>query len=145
MLMGEFNHSVDAKGRVIIPAKLREQLGEMFVVTKGLDGCLYGYPMNEWRKFEEKLGTLPLTNKDARQFVRFFLAGATESEVDKQGRVLIPQVLREFAKLEKDVVLIGAGSHIEIWSKDNWDGLVEEYDNNMEDIAKNLSDLGFTI
>ena len=102
MFMGEYNHSIDTKGRLIMPAKFRDVLGDSFVVTKGLDGCLFVYPDEEWNIFEEKLKTLPLTNKNARQFTRFFLAGAATCEVDKQGRILLPQVLREFAELEKD-------------------------------------------
>ena len=121
MFMGEYNHTIDPKGRLIIPAKFREALGDEFVVTKGLDGCLFVYANTEWNNFEEKLRTLPLTNKNARQFTRFFLAGAAACEVDKQGRILIPQVLREFAKLEKDVVLVGVASRIEIWSKTKFD------------------------
>lgn len=143
--MGEFNHSIDPKGRVIVPAKLREQLGDEFVITKGLDGCLFGYPMDEWKKFEEKLQSLPLNTKDARQIVRYFLAGATTGEIDKQGRVLIPQVLREFASLNKDVVLTGAGNRIEIWNKETWDDMVAKYDENMDDVAESMSNLGFTI
>lgn len=105
MFMGEYNHTIDAKGRLIIPSKFRELLGEEFVLTKGLDGCLSIYPMDEWNAFEEKLRALPLTNKNARTFTRFFVAGATNCELDKQGRILVPQTLREFAGLEKDVVL----------------------------------------
>ena len=122
MFMGEYNHTIDAKGRVIVPSKFRETLGDEFVVTKGLDGCLFVYDNNEWAAFEEKLKSLPITNKDARQFVRFFLAGAASVEVDKQGRILLPGSLREFAELIKDVVLIGVGSRIEIWSKERWEG-----------------------
>ena len=117
MFMGEYNHTIDAKGRLIVPAKFREILGDNFIVTKGLDGCLFVYPNDEWTRFEEKLKSLPLTNKNARQFTRFFLAGAAACEVDKQGRILLPQVLREFASLEKDVVLVGVASRIEIWSR----------------------------
>ncbi|OYP38963.1 division/cell wall cluster transcriptional repressor MraZ, partial [Lachnotalea glycerini] len=120
MFMGEYNHSIDAKGRLIMPSKFREALGDEFVVTKGLDGCLFVYPIDEWQAFEEKLKTLPLTNKNARQFSRFFLAGAATCEVDKQGRILLPSVLREFAQLNKDVVLVGVLSRIEIWSKSKW-------------------------
>ena len=101
MFMGEYNHTIDAKGRLIIPSKFRELLGEEFVLTKGLDGCLSIYPMDEWNAFEEKLRALPLTNKNARTFTRFFVAGATNCELDKQGRILVPQTLREFAGLEK--------------------------------------------
>ena len=143
--MSQYNHTIDAKGRVIIPAKFREKLGESFVITKGLDGCLYGYAKEEWSAFEEKLGTLPITNKNSRQFTRFFLAGAAECELDKQGRILIPSVLREFAALDKDVVLVGVASKIEIWSKERWDESNGEYETNMDDIAMNLESLGFSI
>ena len=102
MLIGEYEHSLDAKGRLIMPSKLREDIGEKFIVTKGLDGCLFAFSKNEWNNFEEKLKTLPLTNKNARDFVRFFLSGATECEIDKQGRFLIASNLREYASLEKD-------------------------------------------
>lgn len=145
MFMSQYNHTIDAKGRVIIPAKFREKLGDSFVVTKGLDGCLYGYAKEEWSAFEEKLGTLPITNKNSRQFTRFFLAGAAECELDKQGRILIPSVLREFAGLDKDVVLVGVASKIEIWSKERWDESNGEYETNMDDIAMNLESLGFSI
>ena len=117
MFMGEYNHTIDAKGRLIIPSKFLEVLGEEFVITKGLDGCLFVYDNQEWNAFEEKLKALPLNKKDNRQFVRFFLAGAAEVEVDKQGRILVPGNLRDFAGLEKDVVLVGVASRIEIWSK----------------------------
>ena len=112
MFMGEYNHTIDAKNRLIIPSKFREALGDEFVVTKGLDGCLFVYDNKEWCSFEEKLRSLPLTNKDARTFVRFFLAGAASVEVDKQGRVLIPSVLKEFAGINKEVTLIGLASRI---------------------------------
>lgn len=145
MFMGEYNHTIDAKGRLIVPAKFREVLGDQFVVTKGLDGCLFVYPDQEWTAFEEKLRTLPLTNKNARQFTRFFLAGAAACEVDKQGRILLPQVLRDFAKLEKDVVLVGVASRIEIWSKEVWDASISTYDTDMDEVAENMESLGFSI
>ena len=143
MLMGEYNHTIDTKGRLIIPAKFREQLGNEFVVTKGLDGCLFVFPMNEWELFEQKLRTLPLTQKSARKFTRFFVAGATECELDKQGRILLPQTLREFAQLEKDVVLSGNLNRVEIWSKANWTDN-NAYDD-MDDIAEQMTDLGLGI
>ena len=143
MFMGEYNHTIDTKGRLIIPSKFREKLGEEFVVTKGLDGCLFVYDNSEWTAFEEKLKSLPLTNKEARQFVRFFLAGATLAEVDKQGRILIPAVLREFAGLQKEVVLVGVASRVEIWSKEKWD-TTANYDD-MEEIAEHMSELGLSI
>lgn len=126
MFMGEYNHTLDTKGRLIIPTKFRETLGEKFVVTKGLDGCLFVYDNAGWTAFEEKLQAMPISRKDTRMFVRHFLAGAAEVEVDKQGRALIPSKLREFAELTKDVVLVGAAGHIEIWSQERWDALEEE-------------------
>ena len=145
MFMGEYNHTIDAKGRLIVPAKFREILGDNFIVTKGLDGCLFVYPNDEWTRFEEKLKSLPLTNKNARQFTRFFLAGAAACEVDKQGRKLLPQVLREFASLEKDVVLVGVASRIEIWSRELWDESMNTYDGDMDEVAENMESLGFSI
>lgn len=143
MFMGEYSHTIDAKGRLIIPSRFREQLGEEFVLTKGLDGCLSIYPMDEWTAFEEKLRALPLTNKNARTFSRFFVAGATVCELDKQGRILVPATLREFAGLEKDVVLTGNINRIEVWSKQKWSEN-SNYDD-MDAIAEGLEDLGITI
>ncbi len=120
MFMGEYSHTIDAKGRLIVPSKFRELLGNEFVVTKGLDGCLFVYPNQEWNSIEEKFRNIPLTTKDARKFSRFFFAGAAVCEVDKQGRILLPQVLREFADLQKDIVLVGVLSRIEIWSRERW-------------------------
>jgi MraZ protein len=140
MFMGEYNHTVDAKGRLIVPSKFREQLGDEFVVTKGLDGCLFVYVNSEWKALEEKLHALPLTNANARKFTRFFLAGATSCEVDKQGRILLPAILREFAQIDKDAVLVGVGSRIEIWSKENW--LAANTYDDMEEIAENMEGLG---
>lgn len=140
MFMGEYNHTVDAKGRLIVPSKFREQLGDEFVVTKGLDGCLFVYANTEWKILEEKLDTLPLTNANARKFSRFFLAGATTCEVDRQGRILLPAVLRDFAKIDKDAVLVGVGNRIEIWSRDVWNS-TNSYDD-MEEIAENMEGLG---
>ena len=145
MFMGEYSHTIDAKGRIIVPVKFRESLGDNFVVTKGLDNCLFVYTKEDRQKFEEKLRTLPLTNKDARKFTRFFLAGAAEMEVDKQGRILIPSVLREFASLEKDVVFVGVGSRIEIWNRAGWDESISGYDDDMDEVAENMDSLGFTI
>ena len=143
MYMGEYNHTIDAKGRLIIPSKFRDVLGDEFVVTKGLDGCLFVYDNTEWSAFEEKLKALPLMNKESRKFVRFFLAGAASVEVDKQGRILLPAVLREFAALDKDVVLVGVGARIEIWSSQRWSEAAE-YDD-MDDIAEHMSELGLMI
>lgn len=140
MFIGEYTHALDNKNRIIIPAKFREGLGEKFVLTKGLDGCLYAYPMTEWMILEEKLKKLPLTSKDARAFVRFFFSGANEIEVDKQGRGLIPQNLLEYANLEKEIVSIGVSTRIEIWGKEKW----EAYnDSNIDfnEIAEKMNEL----
>jgi MraZ protein len=141
MFIGEYQHALDSKNRIIVPSKLREELGTKFVITKGLDGCLYAYPITEWKILEEKLKTLPLTNKDARAFVRFFFAGACEVEVDKQGRVLIPQNLKEYAGIEKEIVSIGVLTRVEIWGKEKWS---QYNDSNIDydSIAEKMSDLG---
>ena len=141
MFIGEYQHALDSKNRMIVPSKLREELGNKFVITKGLDRCLYAYPQDEWKNLEEKMKTLPLTNRDARSFVRFFFAGACEIEMDKQGRGLIPQNLKEYAGIEKEIVSIGVLTRVEIWSKEKW----QEYnDSNVdfESIAEKMSDLG---
>lgn len=143
MFMSEYNHTIDAKGRLIIPAKFRESLGEEFVVSKGMDGCLFVYANEDWNAFEQKLTSLPLINKEARQFARFFLAGAAQVELDKQGRILLPANLREFAGLDKDVVLVGVGSRVEIWSKDKWETMSADED--MDSIAAAMEGLGLTI
>lgn len=140
MFMGEYNHTIDAKGRLIIPAKFREVLGDEFVVTKGMDGCLFVFDNSEWQAFAEKLRSLPMIDKEVRQFTRFFLAGAASVEVDKQGRILLPSVLRDFAGITRDTVLIGVGSRIEIWSKDRWEGTVTYQD--MDEISTHMVELG---
>ena len=141
MLIGEFEHSLDAKGRLIMPAKLREAIGDKFVVTKGLDGCLFAFSIEEWSNFEEKLKSLPLSNRNSREFTRFFLSGAKECEIDKQGRFLIPTNLRETASLQKEVVIIGVGTRIEIWDKEKWNSYNDE-NISVEDIAENMTMLG---
>ena len=125
-----------------MPAKLREDMGEKFIITKGLDGCLFGFSQNEWENFETKLKTLPLTNKNARDFVRFFLSGAMECEIDKQGRFLISSNLRNVATLEKEVVIIGVGTRIEIWNKDKWEEYNSEENISADDIAEYMTMLG---
>ncbi len=139
MFMGEYRHTVDPKGRLIIPSKFRELLGNEFVVTRGLDGCLFVYPMESWGAYVEELKKLPLTDKNARIFTRFLIAGATICELDRQGRILIPVTLREFADIKKDVLLAGMLDHIEIWNEDHWK---ENTDfSNMDAIAGHLSGL----
>ncbi len=140
--MGEYQHGLDAKGRLIIPAKFREELGEGAVITRGLDNCLFLFPREEWAILEGKLKTLPLTKHDARQFVRFLFSGATECEMDKQGRIILPTNLREFASIEKDAVVIGVSSRIEIWSKERWEFYVNAAEESFEEIAENIVDLG---
>ncbi|MFY0517022.1 division/cell wall cluster transcriptional repressor MraZ [Lysinibacillus sp. UGB7] len=141
MFMGEYQHSVDAKGRLIVPAKFRETLGETFVVTRGLDNCLFGYPMDEWRKLEEKLKGLPMTKKDTRAFARFFFSGATEVEIDKQGRINIPSTLVQHAHLVKECVVLGVSNRIEIWAKDAWETYFNESEQSFNEIAENM--IGF--
>ena len=143
MFMGEYSHTIDAKGRLIIPSKFREQLGEEFILTKGLDGCLSIFPQDEWKVFEEKLKALPLTNKNARTFSRFFVSSATSCELDKQGRILVTSTLREFAGLEKDVVLTGNITRIEIWSKEKW--IENSSFDDMDAIAEGMQDMGIVI
>ncbi|AXI08989.1 division/cell wall cluster transcriptional repressor MraZ [Oceanobacillus sp. 143] len=140
MFMGEYQHNIDLKGRIIVPSKFREELGESFVVTRGLDKCLFAYPMDEWEILEDKLKKLPLTKKDARAFTRFFFSGAVECEVDKQGRINIPQTLRSYAVLEKECAVIGVSNRIEIWSNDNWQEYVSTSEESFAEIAENLMD-----
>lgn len=140
MLMGEYSHSLDTKGRLIMPAKLRQDIGDKFILTKGLDGCLFAFSQEEWLNFEEKLKSLPLSDKNARNFVRFFLSGATECEIDKQGRFLIPNNLRTAANLDKDAIIIGVGTRLEIWNKETWEKCDEEI--SADEIAENMANLG---
>ena len=142
MLIGEYEHSLDSKGRMILPAKIREDLGDKFIITKGLDGCLFGFSENEWKNFEEKLKQLPLTNKNARDFVRFFLSGAVVAETDKQGRFLIPSNLREYVTLDKETVVTGVGTRIEIWEKNKWKKYNSTENISAEQLADNMASLG---
>lgn len=141
MLIGEHWHTIDPKNRIMIPTKLRQELGNSFMLTRGLDNCIYAYPMREWEKFREKLASLPDTRSDARKFKRFFLSGAVEVEMDKQGRVLIPVNLAEYGKLSNDVVTIGMQDKLEIWSKENWTRY-QEQEINMDEVAESMADLG---
>ena len=141
MFIGEYQHSLDDKGRVTVPSKYRDQLGEAFILTKGLDGCLFIYTQDEWRNFEQKLKNLPLTNMNARKFVRFFLSGAVECATDKQGRILIPNTLRAYSHIEKDIVFIGMSNRIEVWSLENWQAY-NDMDIDVEAIASQMEELG---
>lgn len=142
MLIGEYQHAVDAKGRLIMPARFREELGETFIVTRGLDQCLFVYPMDEWRTLENKLKSLPMTQANARAFVRFLFSGATECTLDKQGRILLPSHLREHASIVKDVMIIGVSTRAEIWAREQWQSYVEEAELSYNEIAEKLVDLG---
>jgi MraZ protein len=140
--MGEYLHTIDNKGRLIFPAKFRDELGELFIATKGLDNCLFVYTRSEWAILEEKLKKLPLAKPEARAFVRFFFSGAAELECDKQGRVLLPTNLREYARLDKEVVVIGVSTRIEVWNKAAWDEYNQQVSPTVAEIAENLADLG---
>jgi len=140
--MGEYLHTIDPKGRLILPAKFRDELGELFIVTKGLDNCLFVYAKEEWAILEGKLKQLPLAKPEARAFVRFFFGGAAEVECDKQGRVLLPTNLRDYAQVEKDVVILGVSNRVEIWSKSVWDSYNEQISPTVASIAESLVDLG---
>lgn len=142
MFIGEYQHTIDNKGRMIIPSKFRGDLGEQFILTKGLDGCLFVYSLKEWKVLEDKLATLPLTSKDARAFVRFFFAGATECEFDKQGRIVIPSNLREYSQILKEAIIIGVSNRLEIWSKENWMTYNDDDHLSYDAIAEKMSLLG---
>ena len=140
MLMGEFHHSIDEKGRLIIPAKFREELGNEFIITRGLEDCLFAYRLTEWDKMTKKLNTLPFTKKNARSFKRFILSGATVAEFDKQGRINITSPLITHADLKKECVIVGVGDHLEIWSEDKWNNFYDSNKDAMSDIAEDLFD-----
>ena len=142
MLLGEYEHTIDAKGRIAMPAKLREALGAHFMITKGLDGCLFVYDAAEWQKLEQKLSALPMSRKTARDFTRFLFGGACEAECDKQGRVLLPNNLRRHASLTKDAVIVGVGNHAEIWDAARWQQYNEESAEDVNELAEQLADLG---
>ena len=142
MLLGEYNHNLDTKGRVSVPSKFREDLGESFIVTKGLDNCLFAYSKKEWETFEIKLKSLPMTNTNARNFIRFFFSGATECEIDKLGRINIPLVLREYAGLKKDITIIGVSTRVEIWDKEKWNNYTSPENMDVDEIASQMSELG---
>lgn len=140
MLTGEYSHVLDSKGRIIVPSKLRSELGDEIIITRGLDDCLFGYNIETWHNIIEKLDTLPFTKKDARNFIRFFTSGAITLEFDKQGRINIPSYLLDYASLKEDVIIIGVINRIEIWSKDKWDSFMTENVESLSDISENLFD-----
>jgi len=139
---GEYKHAIDVKNRVSMPAKFREKLSDPFYITKGLDNCLFVFTDDEWEKFMTSLRELPLSNKKARAFARSFYAGATECSLDKQGRVLIPQNLREHAHLDRDVYINGAGARIEIWDAEAWNTYTDFMSSNMDALAEDMEELG---
>ena len=143
MLMGEFHHNLDEKGRIIIPSKIREELGENIIVTRGLEDCLFIYSEKEWSLIVSKLKTLPFTKKDARNFTRMFLSGASVTEFDKQGRIKIPSPLLEYASLLKECIIIGVNDRLEIWSKEKWDEFLSGTKDEMSDLADHLFEIGF--
>ena len=142
MLLGEYSHTLDTKGRLAMPAKLRESLGNKFMITKGLDGCLFVYDMEQWGLLEKKLAGLPMSRKTARDFTRFLFGGACEAECDKQGRVLLPANLRGHAGLEKDAVIVGVGSRAEIWDAGRWNEYNADNEDDMNELAEQLAELG---
>lgn len=143
MFIGEYQHSIDEKGRVSLPVKFRARLASGCVVTRGIDKCLWVYPADEWEKLAEKISQLPITQKDSRNFSRLILAGATDLTIDKLGRVNLPGYLKEYAGIKKKVALTGMYNRIEIWPEENWNKFKKEMENNSEDIAENLAGLGF--
>ncbi len=138
MFMGEFHHNIDEKGRLVIPNKFRSELGQNFIITRGLENCLYIYSMDEWNSLVAKLKSLPFTKKDARIFIRSFFSGATECEFDRQGRINITSPLVSYADIDKECVIIGANDRIEIWSDKGWKNFMDVNSSKLEDIAENL-------
>lgn len=143
MLIGEFQHNIDTKGRIIMPAKFRSDLGERFIVTIGMDGCLFGFPLTSWEVIQEKLKELPIARKDARKFTRYFYSAATEVEFDKQGRINLPKSLVEYAKIDKECRVIGVSDRIEIWSSSQWEAFAADAKENFEDLAEEMINFGF--
>ena len=144
MLIGEYHHNLDEKGRLIIPSKFREDIGNEFIVTRGLDGCLFVYSKIEWDNIVSKLKSLPFTKQDARTFNRFFLSGATVCEFDKQGRINLPSSLICYAGIKKECTIIGVNDRLEIWDTDKFDNLIDSNMNKISEVAENLFE-GFDI
>ena len=142
MFSGTYHHNIDSKGRIIIPSRFREELGTGFVLTKGLDHCLFLFPMSEWNEFRSKLKAVPLTSREGRAFTRYFFANAVECEMDKQGRLNIPPVLREHTRIDKEIVSIGVDRRIEIWSRAEWEKYSMSPELDSELIAEKMEGLG---
>ena len=145
MLSGEYRHNIDLKGRIIIPSKIRFEMGDKIVITRGLDGCLFGYNEKTWESIMQKLSALPYTKSDVRKYTRFMTSGAITLEFDKQGRVNIPTYLNQYASLEKEVVIIGVIDRIEIWSKDKWEEFMNNNIESLSDISENLFNSNFEL
>jgi MraZ protein len=143
MMMGEYAHALDDKGRIIVPARLREDLRDRFVMTKGLDGCLFLYPLEEWSRIVARLKELPLSSSNARAFTRLFLAGAQEVECDRQGRVTIPPRLREHAAIQRNVVLVGVMTRAELWAEERWRSYQAQGQQGFDAVAGTLGEFGF--
>lgn len=143
MFIGEFQHTIDEKGRLIMPVRFREGLGETFFITKGLDTCLFVYPSGEWGLLEARMKALPLTQSNARAFVRFFFAGASDCTLDKQGRILIPNNLRDYARLARDVVVVGVSNRVEIWDREEWKKFERQAEASYEKLAEEIA--GFSL
>lgn len=141
MFIGEYQHAIDPKNRIIIPSKFREDIKDRFIITKGLDNCLYAYPVEEWSILEKKLKDLPLSSKDARAFTRFIFSGAAECTLDKQGRTIIPGNLIEYANIKKDIVIIGVSTRFEVWSRENWDAY-NSSNIDFDEVAEKMTQLG---
>lgn len=142
MLIGEYIHNIDPKKRFAIPSKFRKELGDKVIITMGLDSCLFLFPLNEWKILAEKLAKLPIGQQDTRSFVRRFLAGASEIEIDQLGRVLVPDTLKEYAGLKKRIVIAGLFNRLEIWDEDNWKSYKNSSEKNTDRIAERLGELG---
>lgn len=142
MFIGEYNHSVDPKKRLALPSKFRNELGKTVVVTRGLDKCLFVYPLDVWQELAQKLGTMPIGEGATRAFVRLMLAGATDVQMDAQGRVLIPDYLKEYAQLNRDVIVAGLFNRLEIWDQERWTAYKNDAEKNTDEIAENLGKLG---
>ena len=138
MFIGEYHHTIDEKGRIIIPAKFRDALGKEFIITRGIENCLFVYSLQNWANITTKLSSLPFTKKDARTFNRFFMSGATNVELDKQGRVNISKPLIDYAGLDKNCIVIGTGDRLEVWSEESWNSFFDSTKDSMSDIAENL-------
>ena len=142
MFIGEYYYNLDAKGRMAIPSKIRNQVGETLIITRGLDSCLFLYEKKDWEQLAEKIKNLPLSQANSRAFARLMLAGAMEVAIDGQGRILIPDYLRNYADLKKKIVLVGVYDRLEIWDEDNWNTYKNKTERESSEIAENLSQLG---